>query len=106
MRSPEKRCQADEICVDRGCDKQLGQPCQNCIDEDASIPMVLRPSVPEDFKDPTPHPPYAQCVGLDMDSGLPENAGRYPAPVPFDSTTDTAKYLADLRASNGLRRKC
>lgn len=103
MRSLMERYQADEICVDRGCDKEAGKPCQNCIDDDAGIPMVLRPSIPEDRREPPPTPPYARCM---EDPSLPDNAGRHPAPDVFDSTNDTMKYLADLRASNGVRRRC
>lgn len=81
-----------------------GIPAVLCSPEEFALSEALRPSIPEDFRDPSPHPPYARCVEVDMDPGLPENAGRHPAPEPFDSTTDTIRYLAMLRGSNGPRR--
>ncbi|MCE9586367.1 hypothetical protein K8R04_03555 [Candidatus Uhrbacteria bacterium] len=95
---------AGEICVDRGCDMKPGEPCQECADEAASIPMVLRPSVPEDFREPPKLPPFVHCAGGGMDPELPENAGRHAAPVPFDETSDTQSYLRDLRGASGPRR--
>jgi hypothetical protein len=96
------RCTSeDQELKDRGLFQ--GLPAVLCLPEEFTPPEVLRPSLPEDFHDPTPHPPYARCVDIQMED-LPENAGRHPAPEPFDSTTDTIKYLAQLRSANGLRR--
>lgn len=103
MRSYLERYESDEICVDRGCDKEAGKPCQNCADEDAGIPMVLRPSIPEDFKEPPATPPYARCMSDGADPELPENAGRHPAPS-RDGITDTIQYLRDLRGAAGTPR--
>jgi len=112
-RSYTERYLADEICVDRGHDKKRGEPCQDCIDDDAGIPMVLRPSIPEDMREPPPTPPYARCV---EDHSLPENAGRYPAPLSEDSDQpvriapdssgimETIKDLTGLRHQGGRRR--
>jgi hypothetical protein len=100
MRSLMGRYQADEICVDRGCDKEAGKPCQNCIDDDAGIPTVLRPSIPEDRREPPPTPPYARCV---EDHSLPENAGRHQAPAQR-GITDNARDLQNLRSARAFPR--
>jgi hypothetical protein len=97
------RCTSeDQELKDRGLFQ--GIPAVLCLPEEFVLSEALRPSIPEDFRDPSPHPPYARCAEVNMDPGLPENAGRHPAPESFDSTTDTIKYLAQLRAANGLRR--
>lgn len=96
MRPFHERYEADEICVDRGCHKEAGKPCQNCIDDDAGIPMVLRPSIPEDFVEPPSTP-------MHIDHLLPENAGRYPAPDQ-GGIPDNVRDLQQLRGARAFPR--
>jgi hypothetical protein len=94
-RTYTERYYADEVCVE-GHDKQAGKPCEECLE---NVPMVLRPSIPEDFQEPPATPPYARCM---EDPSLPENAGRHPAPS--DSLMESIKDMQALRGISGTPR--
>lgn len=108
--SYEQRYFADEVC-NEGHEKLAGQPCEECgippvlqiPDGDISPPEVLRPSIPEDFREAPATPPYARCVSNVTDLTVPDNAGRHPAPSD-DSLMESLKDLQALRGVSGTPR--